>query len=348
MNRRLYSILGNSQKLDGGAMFGNAPRALWERWAAPDARNRIDLACRALLIREPNLNILLETGIGASLEPKLKDRYGVQEADHVLLSSLAKIGLSHEDIDVVVLSHLHFDHAGGMLSAWGPKQAHQLLFPNATIIVGSEAWERACTPHPRDKASFIPELQVLLELTTAHLSGGDVPAAITQLEAAGELARSHGADRDSLRVAAMLGQLRLVQGMQRHARPHLEQAVDLAQRLEDDLSLLSNATLLSGIQLGAGEWALAEATAALQLPAAVRRHNWMAVADGAITKSTCALGRGDPPSSVSLLVQCSQQMRGRAPAAAIRLVQARLAELRGTIGDAIFDPLLTSALSPQE
>ncbi len=163
MNRRLYSILGNSQKLDGGAMFGNAPRALWERWAAPDARNRIDLACRALLIREPNLNILLETGIGASLEPKLKDRYGVQEADHVLLSSLAKIGLSHEDIDVVVLSHLHFDHAGGMLSAWGPKQAHQLLFPNATIIVGSEAWERACTPHPRDKASFIPELQVLLE-----------------------------------------------------------------------------------------------------------------------------------------------------------------------------------------
>ncbi len=230
--------------------------------------------------------------------------------------------------------------AGGMEAEW--RLALAVGHADDIRLLG-EALLLLQAPHHAHR-----QLQVLLELTTAHLSGGDVPAAITQLEAAGELARSHGADRDSLRVAAMLGQLRLVQGMQRHARPHLEQAVDLAQRLEDDLSLLSNATLLSGIQLGAGEWALAEATAALQLPAAVRRHNWMAVADGAITKSTCALGRGDPPSSVSLLVQCSQQMRGRAPAAAIRLVQARLAELRGTIGDAIFDPLLTSALSPQE
>jgi len=163
MERHLYSLLGNSQKLDGGAMFGNAPRALWERWAPADERHRIDLACRALLVREPDRWILLETGIGAFFEPKLRDRYGVQETEHVLLRSLAAHGLTHEDIDVVVLSHLHFDHAGGLLSAWAPKQAAQLLFPNATYVVGAEAWQRAKNPHPRDQASFIPELQVLLE-----------------------------------------------------------------------------------------------------------------------------------------------------------------------------------------
>lgn len=163
MHRTLHSVDGNSQKLDGGAMFGNAPRALWERWASPDERNRIELACRALLVREPERNILLETGIGAFFEPHLKDRFGVQEAEHVLLQNLAALGLTHEDIDVVVLSHLHFDHAGGLLTAWAPGKALELLFPNATYVVSREAWERALHPHARDRASFVPELQVLLD-----------------------------------------------------------------------------------------------------------------------------------------------------------------------------------------
>ena len=162
MDRRLYSVLGNSQKLDGGAMFGNAPRALWERWQAPDARNRIDLACRCLLVREADRNILFETGVGAFFDPNLRDRYGVDEPSHKLLENLAAIGLSHEDIDVVVLSHLHFDHAGGLLTAWDSRQPLDLLFPHATYVVSRAAWERACHPHTRDQASFIPELQVLL------------------------------------------------------------------------------------------------------------------------------------------------------------------------------------------
>ena len=162
MRRLLYSVEGNAQKLDGGAMFGNAPRALWERWVTPDERNRIDLACRALLIREDSRWILLETGIGAFFEPRLKERFGVQEPHHVLLESLKRLSLSHEDIDVVVLSHLHFDHAGGLLTAWEEGKALELLFPSATFVVSEEAWERANNPHPRDRASFIPELQVLL------------------------------------------------------------------------------------------------------------------------------------------------------------------------------------------
>ena len=161
---KLWSINGNSQKLDGGAMFGNAPRALWSKWAPADDHNRIDLACRALLASPlAGKTVLFEAGIGAFFEPKLRERYGVVEDRHVLLESLRAAGFEHEDIDVVVLSHLHFDHAGGLLAPWAEGRAPELLFPNATFLVSAACWERARDPHPRDRASFIPELPDLLE-----------------------------------------------------------------------------------------------------------------------------------------------------------------------------------------
>lgn len=160
---KLHSLTGNSQKLDGGAMFGNAPKALWQRWYDCDEHNRIDLQCRCLLVREENRNVLLETGVGAFFPPNLRERYGVQESDHRLLASLADLGLTPEDIDVVVLSHLHFDHAGGLLSAYREGEGPALVFTNAQYVVGEQAWQRALHPHPRDRASFIPELPALLE-----------------------------------------------------------------------------------------------------------------------------------------------------------------------------------------
>jgi glyoxylase-like metal-dependent hydrolase (beta-lactamase superfamily II) len=156
------SILGNRQTLDGGAMFGNAPRALWSRWLTPDEHGLVELACRALLVEEPGKRTLFEAGIGAFFEPSLRERYGVVEETHVLLESLGALGLGERDIDQVVLSHLHFDHAGGILSPYRAKKPLELCFGRAEFVVGRRAFERAEKPHPRDQASFIRELPGLL------------------------------------------------------------------------------------------------------------------------------------------------------------------------------------------
>ena len=116
---KISSLEGNRQWLDGGSMFGNVPRALWERWTEVDNSGRIPLACRCLLVEYNDIKILCETGIGAFFEPKMATRFGVQNYEqNELLVSLEQLGHKAEDIDFVILSHLHFDHAGGLMPTY--------------------------------------------------------------------------------------------------------------------------------------------------------------------------------------------------------------------------------------
>ena len=154
---KCYSIEGNRQWLDGGAMFGNAPKTLWKRWVECDEQNRIPLACRGLLVKTETKTILFETGSGFFMAPKMTDRYGIEGAGHLLLDNLEKAGFKEGDVDYVILSHLHFDHAGGLVPVFpGTKNPDwEPLFPNARYVVGKKQFEHSLSPHPRDQASYI-------------------------------------------------------------------------------------------------------------------------------------------------------------------------------------------------
>lgn len=159
---KLFAIEGNRQHLDGGAMFGNAPKMMWQKWAAADENNRIPLASRALLVQlDDGRNALFEVGVGAFFDPKLKERFGIEPEEDVLIQNLKLAGVEEADIDFVILSHLHFDHAGGLLPEYGDDPP-QLKFPNANYYVSEAHWEYAQSPHPRERASFIPLLHELL------------------------------------------------------------------------------------------------------------------------------------------------------------------------------------------
>ena len=151
----LFLVSDGFFRLDGGAMFGVVPRPLWEKKLAPDERNRLRLAMNCLLIRAPRKQILVDTGIGEKTSPKFQDIYGIEHSA-TLVGSLAALGLKPEDVDVVVDTHLHFDHAGGNTSRL-PDGTLRPTFPRATYWIPRGEWEHALKPTERDRASYLGE-----------------------------------------------------------------------------------------------------------------------------------------------------------------------------------------------
>jgi glyoxylase-like metal-dependent hydrolase (beta-lactamase superfamily II) len=140
--------------LDGGAMFGVVPKTLWERAYAPaDAKNRIPMAAKALLLRSDDRTILVDTGNSPSMPEKLLEIYGITFADHSIGGSLDRCGVAPEDVTDVVLTHLHFDHVGGAVLADGTPR-----FPNARHYVQRAHYAWAQAPTEKDRASFMPEM----------------------------------------------------------------------------------------------------------------------------------------------------------------------------------------------
>src|SRR2546425_6346104 len=158
-------------RLDGGAMFGSVPKPVWSRTHPADDRNRITLAMRALLLEGEGRRILVDTGIGTKFPPKLVDIYAVDHSEHTLERSLAALGLGVEDVTDVVLTHLHFDHAGGATRGAGGRIVPRL--PRARYHVQRKNLDNARRPNPRERASYLPEnFEPLIEANVLELWDG--------------------------------------------------------------------------------------------------------------------------------------------------------------------------------
>jgi glyoxylase-like metal-dependent hydrolase (beta-lactamase superfamily II) len=156
--------------LDGGAMFGVIPKPLWEKQAPPDARNRIRLAMNCLLITAGGKRILVETGAGDKWNAKLRDIYNLHGPR--LLEGLQHYGLHAQEIDIVVNTHLHFDHCGGNTRIESDRVVP--TFPHARYIVQRGEFEHATHPTERDRASYFDENYVpLQEANKLSLLEGD-------------------------------------------------------------------------------------------------------------------------------------------------------------------------------
>jgi glyoxylase-like metal-dependent hydrolase (beta-lactamase superfamily II) len=156
---RIHAIHAGSQRLDGGAMFGVVPKPLWERRIPADERNRIQLAMRCLLVEHDLGPVLIDTGAGNKEDAKFHDIYGIENRgadDRTRLEDgLRELGLSADDIVLVINTHLHFDHAGG--NTWRDASgAIRPTFPNARYIVQAGEYDYATHTNERTAASYFP------------------------------------------------------------------------------------------------------------------------------------------------------------------------------------------------
>ena len=168
---RVHEVRDGTFALDGGALFGVVPKALWARHYPPDAQNRIRLALRCLLIEDGERRILVDVGIGNKADDKQRAIYAIDQSAFDLDRELARTSTSRQEITDVVLTHLHFDHAGGTTRLEDGKLT--LSFPRAAHHLQRRNWKWAHQPSDRDAGSFRAENYALLETSgRLHLLEG--------------------------------------------------------------------------------------------------------------------------------------------------------------------------------
>ena len=155
-NWKLTILETGDFRLDGGAMMGSVPKALWNKTNPADDKNRIKLAMRCLLLDDGKNVVLIESGIGDYYPPKFKEMFHIEQSDHALSDTLSDFNYCIEDITHIILTHLHFDHAGGCIIKDSKGQIIP-KFPNAKYYVSKSNWEAAINPSPRDRASYLKE-----------------------------------------------------------------------------------------------------------------------------------------------------------------------------------------------
>jgi len=171
-NFEIFSIVENYFQVDGGAMYGVIPKVIWQRFNPPDADNMLRLDINLLLVKAHGENILIDAGIGDTLSEKQKKIFGIQR-ESSLEKELSGHGLSSSDIDLVILTHLHADHAGGVITL-DKNQTKVPRFPHARHVVQTKEWEDAMHPDERTSATyFTSNLKILEEKKLLDLVDGE-------------------------------------------------------------------------------------------------------------------------------------------------------------------------------
>ncbi len=155
-------------RLDGGQMFGVVPKVLWEKQMPADSRNRVTLGLNCLLVRTGKKNVIVETGVGDKFDEKFADVYGIQHST-TISQELEKRGIGPGDVDIVINTHLHFDHCGWNVRREGGKLIP--TFPRARYIIQRGEWEHALHPNERDRASYLNDFFLAGERQTEFLDG---------------------------------------------------------------------------------------------------------------------------------------------------------------------------------
>lgn len=184
-------------------MYGVVPRTLWSLATPPDAQNRIEVALNCLLVRTPAGNVLLDTGLGDKYDNKFAERFHVDRSRR-LVEELGRLGLTPLDIDMVINTHLHFDHAGG--NTRRDDQGKVIpVFPKARYVIQRGEWANANAPNARSRASYHPEDWLSLETNgQVHWVSGDqeVLAGVSVF-----LTPGHLRDHQSVRISSCQGDL---------------------------------------------------------------------------------------------------------------------------------------------